>query len=187
MNIVLKFLLFFIYLILIFISNHIFLLISLILFNIFMMILLKLEIKEFFKIFILLFPFLIITFLLNLIWDNLEISSLIFIRLVLAYIVTYIFSKLTSTSEMMTFVEIISKPLSIFKVNNKKIALMVGVSISMLPILKNEIEQKIYALKSKGYKFKIDSLNIVFKSIFISILKKTSEIEKSLIAKGYQE
>lgn len=83
--------------------------------------------------------------------------------------------------------KIITKPLSIFKLNNKKVGLMVGIAISMIPILKDEIQQKIYALNSKGYKLKLNNLSIIFKPLFISILKRTNEIEKNLIARGYQE
>ena len=64
---------------------------------------------------------------------------------------------------------------------------MVGIAISMIPILKDEIEQKNYSLKSKGYKFKSDGLTVMLKPIFISILKRTGEMEKSLLVKGYEE
>ena len=78
-------------------------------------------------------------------------------------------------------------PLKIFKVDSRKAGLVVGIAVSMIPVLKDEIEQKIYALNSKGYKFKLNELDIIFKPIFISILRRTGEIEKNLISKGYQE
>lgn len=187
MKILFKFLIFFTYLVLIFIIKQIPLFISLILISIFIMKILKMSIKDFGKSLAFLIPFLILTFIFNLIWSNLIDSVLILIRLILAYIVTYIFSKLTPTAEIVYFVELITKPFCLFKLNNKKIGLIAGIAISMIPILKDEIEQKIYALKSKGYKFKINTLNTIFKPLFISILKRTGEIEKSLIAKGYQE
>ena len=46
---------------------------------------------------------------------------------------------------------------------------------------------KINNIKSKGYKFKSDGLTVILKPIFISILKKTGEMEKNLLVKGYEE
>ena len=187
MKILFKFLIFFTYLIFIFVVKQIPLFIFLILASIIIMKILKNSIKDFGKTLVFLIPFLILTFIFNLICGELLDAVLILIRLILAYIVTYIFSKLTPTSEIVYFVELITKPFCIFRVNNKKVGLIAGIGVSMIPVLKDEIEQKIYALKSKGYKIEINNLKIIFKPIFISILKRTGEIEKSLIAKGYQE
>ena len=187
MKILFKFFIFFAYLAFIFIIKNYYLLVALILLNMLILVNLKLNIKEFFKVIIFLIPFLMLSFICNLIWSNLENSFLILIRLILAYMVTYIFSNLTPVADIVQFVETVTKPLSIFNLNNKKAGLIVGIGISMIPILKDEIEQKRYALKSKGYTFKFNNLNIIFKPLFISILKRTGEIEKSLISKGYQE
>lgn len=57
----------------------------------------------------------------------------------------------------------------------------------MIPILSKELEQTKDSLKSKGYKFKLNNLNLYIKPVIISILKRTDELEKTLIVKGYQE
>ena len=183
----LMFLIFFTYLILIFCIDDLSLIFLLILISLICMKILKIKIIDFIKSIIFLFPFLLITIILNLVWDEIRIAMLIFFRLILAYMTTYIFAKIITIAQMMSFFEVLSKPLKLFKINNKKIALMVGIAISMIPILKDEIEQKIYSLKSKGYKFKIDGLSVILKPIFISILKRTGEMEKSLLVKGYEE
>ena len=181
------FLIFFTYLILIFCVDSLILIFTLILSSLIFMKLLKIKIIDFFKSIIFLFPFLLITIIFNLVWDEVRVAILIFSRLILAYMTTYIFAKLITVAQIMNFFELLSKPLKLFKMNNKKLALMVGIAISMIPILKDEIEQKIYSLKSKGYKLKIDGLSVILKPIFISILKRTGEMEKSLLVKGYEE
>lgn len=183
----LKFLIFFTYLILIFSTDKIIIVLSLILASLILMKVLKIRILDFLKTIVFLFPFLILTIVVNSVWDEVKVAILIFCRLILAYMTTYIFSKLTATVQIMNFFEVLSKPLTIFKINSKKISLMVGIAVSMIPILKDEIEQKVYSLKSKGYRFKLDTLSIILKPIFISILKRTGEMEKNLFAKGYEE
>ena len=56
----------------------------------------------------------------------------------------------------------------------------------MVPILHEELEQTKNSLKSKGYKFKFNNLNLYIKPIMISILKRTEELENTLIIKDYQ-
>lgn len=187
MMIVFKFLLFLSYLTIIFFVKNYVLLISLIIIAFILMKFFKCDIKDFFKTVLFIFPFLILTFVCNSLLGSFDESILIVIRLVLAYMITYIFSTLILVSEIVRFIEIITSPLAIFKINNKKIGLIVGISISMIPILKDEIMQRIYALNSKGYKLKLKNLNIILKPLFISIFRRTCEIEKSLISKGYQE
>ena len=64
---------------------------------------------------------------------------------------------------------------------------MISISICMIPILKEEIISIIKAIKSKGGKIDIRYLFIIMKPLLISIFKKTNQIEKTLIAKGYKE
>ena len=48
-----------------------------------------------------------------------------------------------------------------------------------------EFELTKNSLKSKGYKFKLNNLDLYIKPIMISILKKTDEFERTLIVKSY--
>ena len=187
MKIIFKFLVFFTYLILIFFLEVNSVFVILLAAELLVMKIFKISFKNFFKTIIILLPFLLVTFVCNLAWGDLNIAITILARLILAYIVTYIFSSITPTVQIIKFVEIITMPLKIFKVDSRKAGLVVGIAVSMIPVLKDEIEQKIYALNSKGYKFKLNELDIIFKPIFISILRRTGEIEKNLISKGYQE
>lgn len=64
---------------------------------------------------------------------------------------------------------------------------MISIALCMIPMLSDELEQTKNSLKSKGYKFKLNNLDLYIKPIMISILKRTDELEKTLIVKGYRE
>ena len=83
-------------------------------------------------------------------------------------------------------IELIIMPLKIIGINHRNIGIIICIAISFIPILKKEILQILDALKSKGYELKVRNCNIIFKPLLISILKRTNEIELSLISKAYQ-
>lgn len=66
---------------------------------------------------------------------------------------------------------------------------MVSISISFIPILKEEIQNLKYSLISKGFKLNfrnaITHPNYILLPLITQVIKKTSEIEHSIIAKGY--
>lgn len=99
--------------------------------------------------------------------------------------ITYTFSNILSPVEIAYTIEKLLYPLKIFKIKPKDISLIICIAIAFIPILTNEINQTIYALKSKGVKLKLNNLNLVFKPICVSILQRTNEIELSLNAKSY--
>lgn len=112
---------------------------------------------------------------------------LIAVRLLIAYQVTYIFSQSMRAVEIAKVIQNLMYPLKIFKINNENIGIMISISLCVLPILKDEIEQKRFSLKAKGFELKLTNSLIIIKPLFISILRRTNEMEKSLRAKGYQE
>ena len=129
----------------------------------------------------------IFTTIVNMIFGSIEDGIILGIRILIAYNITYIFSNVFNISEIPYTIEIILKPLYIFKINVKNISLIISIALCMIPILKDELEQTKNSLKSKGYKLKLNNLSLYIKPLIISILKRTDELEKTLIVKGYQE
>lgn len=127
------------------------------------------------------------TTIINIIFGNIKNGIILGIRILIAYNFTCIFSAAFDISEFSQTIEIILKPLYAFKINVKDICLIISITLCMLPILSEELKQTKDSLKSKGYKFKLNNLDLYIKPIMISILKRTDEIEKTLIVKGYQE
>ena len=129
----------------------------------------------------------ILTTIINIIFGSVEEGIVLGIRILIAYNITYIFSTTFNILEFSQTIEIILKPLYFFRINVKDISLMISIALCMIPILSEELEQTKDSLKSKGYKFRLNNLDLYIKPIMISILKRTDELEKTLIVKGYQE
>ena len=129
----------------------------------------------------------VFTTIINMILGNIEDGIVLGTRILIAYNFTYIFSSTFDILEFAQTIEIILKPLYFFKINVKDISLIISIALCMIPILKEELEQTKNSLKSKGYKFKLSNLDLYIKPIMISILKRTDELEKTLIVKGYLE
>ena len=129
----------------------------------------------------------IFTTIINMIFGSVEEGIVLGVRILIAYNITYIFSTTFNILELSQTIENMLKPLYIFKIDIKNVGLIISISLCMIPILKDELEQTKNSLKSKGYKFKITNLNLYIKPVIISIIKRTDELEKTLIVKGYQE
>ena len=160
-------------------------------FNIILMLILKINLKNAMNNLIKLLPFILFTVVINMIFADLEFSILIGVRLILVCNLSYIFSKTISYIEFAEVIEKIVYPLKIFSINPKEIGLVVTIALSFVPIMKNEFSQIRNVLKVKGIKptnFNLlKNLGLVFKPFFISVLQRLNEIEMSLKAKGYQE
>ncbi len=66
---------------------------------------------------------------------------------------------------------------------------MVSISLSFIPIFREEIQNLKYSLISKGFKLNLRNIikhpNYIFLPLITGVIKKTSELEYSMIAKGY--
>lgn len=184
---VIKFVSFLVYVIGIFFIEDLKILILLGILNFAFMKMTDISIKNFLETLKFVLPFFVFTAILNAVLANLKTGVIIGIRLFLAYQITNLFSKQMTQSEFAKVIEKILYPLKIFKINPEEIGMIVSISLCVLPILKNEIEQKKDALKAKGCKGSFSNLIILVKPVLISILRRTSEMEKTLKAKGFEE
>lgn len=186
-----KFILFLIYTVgIFFIKNYIILGIIAI-FNIVLMLTIKINIKNAVNNLIKLFPFILFTVVINIFFANLNFAILIGIRLILVCNLSYTFSKTMTYTEFGDMIEKLVYPFKIFGVNPKEIGLVITIALSFMPIMKNEFGQMRNVLKVKGIKptnFNLlKNLNLIFKPFFISVLQRLNEIEMTLKAKGWQE
>lgn len=186
-----KFTLFLIYTVgIFFIKNYIILGIIAI-FNIILMLTIKINIKTAINNLIKLLPFILFTIVINILFADLNFGILIGIRLILVCNLSYIFSKTMTYTEFGDVIEKLMYPFKIFGVNPKEVSLVITIALSFMPIMKNEFEQMKNVLKVKGIKptnFNLlKNLSLIFKPFFVSVLQRLNEIEMSLKAKGWQE
>ncbi len=68
---------------------------------------------------------------------------------------------------------------------------MISISLAFMPIIQKEIQNLKYSLSSKGFEMNfiniIKNPNYILLPLVISCIKKTAEIEQSMISKGYSE
>ncbi len=191
MLIIIVFILFLIYTTLIFFLKN-YLLLGLVLFiNLYLMIVFRLNLKKTLLFLSKLMPFILFTGILNVILGDLELGILIVIRLILVCNITYIFSKKMTPKKLQYAVEKLLFPLKIFKVNTKEIGIIVSVSIAFIPIIQKEIENLKNSLISKGFRLNLKNFikrpNIILMPLITSVIKRTGEVEQSMISKGYDE
>ena len=127
----------------------------------------------------------------NILFANLQTAVLTGIKLILVWNSTYIFITIFSYRELTKTIEILAKPVKIFRRNPKDVALMACIGIAFLPILGNEIKQIREGLIVKGLNVNginlIKNLKLVLRPFLISVLERVNEIEMSIKSKGYQE
>lgn len=186
-----KFTLFLIYTVgIFFIKNYVILGIIAI-FNIILMLTMKINIKNAINSLIKLLPFILFTIVINILFADLNFAVLIGIRLILVCNLSYIFSKTMTYTEFGDVIEKLMYPFKIFGVNPKEVGLVITIALSFMPIMKNEFGQMKNVLKVKGIKptnFNLlKNLSLIFKPFFVSVLQRLNEIEMSLKAKGWQE
>ncbi len=184
---IIKFVIFIIYTILIFFINDLRLLLGLFLLNCMITVISKIDLKKMLYSFRMVLPFIAFTVLVNIIFDGLYNGIIIGIRIIICYNGTYIFSKKITVLEIIDAIQKLCYPLKIFKINTNNIGMIVSISICIIPVLKSEIYSLSKTMKSKGKLIKIKSTIIIMKPMLISILKRTNQIEKTLIAKAYIE
>ncbi len=169
-----------------FISNSLLLWIILVI-NILAMLIFKVKIKGALQNLLKIIPFILFTVVVNCILDSYEYAFFIGIKLLFVCNITYIYSKTTTVRGIAHTVKTLCKPLKIIKVNPKEIELMVCISLSMLPILKEQCIGLKDACLAKGIKFNTKNMKIILSKLMVSIMKRVNDIEEAIIEKGYGE
>ncbi len=157
--------------------------------NIILMFIFRVNFKKGVLFIIKLLPFIIFTAILNIVLGDINLGILIGLRLILVCNITYIYSEIQTIRNLQIAIEKILMPLRIFKINSKDISIIVGISVAFIPIVKKEIENLKCSLISKGFEINFKNVitrsNCILMPLIIGIIKKTAEIEQSIISKGY--
>lgn len=136
------------------------------------------------------FPVILLTALFNLLFTNLSSAMLVGIRLFLASNATYILVSIMPPRKLQIVIEKLLFPFHIFHINAKEIGMIISISLCLIPILRREIQNLKYSLIAKGFQFNLKNIikkpNYILVPLLTAILKKTIEIEQSMVSKGYQ-
>jgi energy-coupling factor transporter transmembrane protein EcfT len=129
------------------------------------------------------FPFVLFTFVFNCLLDDFVNACWIGAKLLIVCNITISYSNTTSVLEVADTVKLLCYPLTLFNVNTDDIKVMVCISLSMLPVLKNDLYEVKNACIAKNIKFNIFNMKYILSKFFITLLKRVNEIEESLITK----
>ena len=151
-----------------------------------LMVLLKTNTTFLGQAFIRLLPILLLSLLLNWWLADLKEAILVLARLLICCGITFVFSKLCTPMQIANGMEKLFFPLKLFKVDTKNISLMISIAICMLPIFIKEIRTTLKSIESKGQRASIKNIKLFSRPLLISIMKRTNEMEKSLISKAYK-
>lgn len=183
---VIKFLLFLIYTVSIFLVKPYQFTLIVIGINILLTLLLKISIKEEITNILGVIAFIIFTAVINVIIVDVPTGITIGIKLLLVCNITYIFSRKITYIELAEAIEKLFSIFKFIKINPKNISIMICICICFIPIIKQQIKQVRDALKVKGVKLNLKNSRLMFEPIIISLLKRIDEIESSLKSKAYE-
>ena len=156
--------------------------------NLFLIILLKINFK---KVILNIQKFsfvIIITFIFNFLLSDLKYALLISLKLLLVCNVTFIYTYKTGLLNIISALQVLLAPLKLIGISPQSIALIINIAITSIPIFIRDINQNLLVMKSKNLKiYSFKSLKYTSKIIFLSIFKKTNELELTLKSKNYIE
>jgi energy-coupling factor transporter transmembrane protein EcfT len=154
-------------------------------FNICMMIFVRLPVKTALLYLRGILPFIILAGLINLIAASWQEALLIVVRLILVCNITQSFRCIVNSMQLANAVETFCRPLKIFRIEPRDAGLMVCICIAFIPVLQREFDQIKCGLEAKGLPVKLRNIKYILKPFLYGIFKRTDEISNALRAKAY--
>ena len=134
------------------------------------------------------FSFVLVIFVFNLIFMTFEETINIIIKLILICNLSFILTYYLPSYKLIQTINLLLKPLKLFKINTDTINLILTIGITFIPILINEIVKIRTSLLSKGIKYNsLSNMYNMIKILIPNLFKKINEIDISLVAKGVNE
>ena len=162
--------------------NNIYLILTILIISLIIILIKKINLKYIKSIII----FISLTIIFNVFFSTILISILTGIRLLIIYLLTLIITNKMSSLE-------IAKSISnifFFLKNKKDLETIIAISLSLIPILKDEVINFKKVLISRGVEFNLKNAikrpNIFLVTIINNVLNRSLELENSLKAKGYE-
>lgn len=182
-------LLFIIYSLLIFFINNLLVILCLLIIQLVISIFLKINNLKMLKYLLSALPFITMVFLSNWIFSSINLAIIVSIRLLIVVHATYIISTIYKPLLLANSIKNLFIPFKLFKINIDNIAMIIAISISMIPILIEEAKQIKLSLLAKGFKFSLKNIftkpHIYVLTYINNIFKRVDELEITLSVKGY--
>lgn len=181
---------FIVYSCLVFAFSNIYFLIGCAIFNLLLIIILKVSPKKLLKNFMHILFFVLFVFLFNLIFDSIVSSLIVVFKIVIVTNFAFVFSYRISKTQLANGIANLLLPLKLFKVNTNNLALMIVISLNFISILGKEAKQLKSNLRARNIKLNLKTFftktPTIFTMFIAGILKRVNLIEASLKARGYK-
>ena len=135
--------------------------------------------------------FILLTVGINSYFSGLTEALLLMFRLIIFCNITYIFSHFFSAYRLAEVIEKLLYPLKLVNIKPENIGIIVAIAISFIPILRSEVNRIEEAFIAKGFPMKgwrkMLHIQLLLQPLFVSLLKRITQLERCLKAKAYQE
>lgn len=180
---------FFIYSILLFFINDIYILGGVLLFNFIVSLIIKIPLTNHFKIIKKNFTFIMFIILCNIFFNHIYSALLVGIRIFLVIDYTYIMGYYFDSTKIRIAFKYLLYPLKLFKINIDNLTLIIAISLSFIPILSDEARIIKLSLNSKGFEFNLKNVfskpHIYLITFLNNLFDRLDELDKSLNIKAY--
>jgi len=127
-------------------------------------------------------PFIALTFAFNYWFSGLDEALLFSARLALVVHLTFIFSQKLSVLQFARGIEVLLWPLRVFKLNTRHVSLVMAISVSFIPVLRDQYIDIRQAMNARG---KRRGLSLFMRLFMFKIVYRASVLALTLEAKGY--
>lgn len=132
-------------------------------------------------------PFVLLAFAFNFWLDSLESALWISYKLLIVCQMTMTYASTTSNLEVATTIQRLCYPLKIFRIDTTDIKILVCISLSLIPTLRQQLSETRLACVAKKMPLNFRNAKPILSRFFTSVLTRIEQIESSLLAKGYHE
>lgn len=180
---------FIIYSVVLFLISNLWVLIGATIFNILLIIVLKIKFVDVIKNLCSILVFTIVVFLFNIIFDSVINSLIVCAKIIIVCNFSFIISKTFNVNEIAEGISTLLYPLKLFKVDVNEITLMIVIALNFISIIKREALSLKTTLKARNINFNLKTLftktHIIFTIFFANILKRVDMLETTLKARGF--
>lgn len=173
-----------------FLISNIWVLCGFSIFNLFLMLIFKINawkaLSNLFKISI----FALFVFLFNLIFDDVISSAVVAWKILIVANFAFTFSSVFGPTQIATGLGQLLFPLKIFKVNTDNLVIMIVIALNFIPIIMQEIKSLNANLKARNVRLNFKTIftksHVILTLYFASLIKKTEELETALLSRSFK-
>lgn len=132
-------------------------------------------------------PFILITIIFNLLLDTWENAVFVALKLVLVGQVTLSYAQTLTSLEFAKVLGTLMRPFRKIGVDTAEIELMVCITLSLLPILQENVREMRSAVLAKGRRMDLLSVRYIAQKLMYDAFRRVEELDAALMAKGVRD